>query len=85
MPINSNLISAFYLLKFNKTFPSLICPICSKEYKVPHLTKCGHRFCEKCIKEKINRIHKCPECNQDLNLTDIEKDLIENFLGCASN
>jgi hypothetical protein len=39
------------------------CPVCCFLVKDTHMTPCGHKFCEGCIKECINRRHKCPCCN----------------------
>jgi hypothetical protein len=37
----------------------------------PSVTKCGHRFCHKCIEECINRRHECPCCKTALNRDDV--------------
>lgn len=38
------------------------------------LTVCGHRYCEKCITEWVNRQHKCPCCNHPLTVDQLIKD-----------
>ncbi|KAM3135259.1 hypothetical protein pb186bvf_012724 [Paramecium bursaria] len=49
----------------------LQCAICLNEVEKPALTKCGHSFCFKCIDEVVNRFHKCPLCNAELQQNDI--------------
>src|SRR5205807_194345 len=40
-----------------------LCPICLSEYTVATtLTSCGHIYCDKCIRECVNRNQKCPLC-----------------------
>lgn len=39
-----------------------------------HVTLCGHRFCEECIRESVGRHHKCPCCNKPLQAKDLMKD-----------
>ena len=42
------------------------CPVCFEPYKDPRLLKCGHQFCEKCLKDVANHIPQghipCPVC-----------------------
>ncbi|CAI8016470.1 LON peptidase N-terminal domain and RING finger protein 3 [Geodia barretti] len=47
------------------------CPICMSTLSDPSVTKCGHRFCHKCIEECINRRHECPCCKTALNRDDV--------------
>ena len=44
-------------------------------FKNPFITPCGHTFCKDCIFEVVNRQHRCPVCNQDLQ----EKELVKNL------
>ncbi|CAD8057982.1 unnamed protein product [Paramecium primaurelia] len=61
----------------------LQCAVCINEFNNPFLTKCGHCFCYNCIEEVINRYHKCPLCNLDLNKTDIFKNNQINQIKCT--
>ena len=42
------------------------CELCFKPYKDPRLLKCGHQFCEKCLKEIVKHTPQghilCPAC-----------------------
>lgn len=46
----------------------LICPVCmeSSVKRKPTSTKCGHVFCETCIKKAVSHTKKCPMCNTRL-------------------
>ncbi|XP_062516922.1 E3 ubiquitin-protein ligase TRIM38-like isoform X2 [Corticium candelabrum] len=50
------------------------CPVCFSFVKNTHITPCGHKFCEGCIKECINRRHKCPCCNGHVALEQLIRD-----------
>ncbi|KAK3584719.1 hypothetical protein CHS0354_036496 [Potamilus streckersoni] len=50
------------------------CSICMCQMKAAVMTACGHRFCEKCIQEWVDRQHKCPCCNNPLQLDQLIKD-----------
>ncbi|KAL4227597.1 hypothetical protein ACF0H5_013039 [Mactra antiquata] len=50
------------------------CSICMCRLTVATVTQCGHRYCEKCIKEWVNRQHKCPCCNHALTLGQLIRD-----------
>ncbi|XP_065836834.1 uncharacterized protein [Oscarella lobularis] len=50
------------------------CPVCVSLVENAHITPCGHKFCEKCIKECINRRHKCPCCNSPVLAEQLIKD-----------
>ena len=41
------------------------CCICFDDFKNCFMTQCGHNFCEKCIKECLDRKPKCPLCQKD--------------------
>ena len=49
------------------------CPICWNVFKPPiRMTKCGHSFCQNCLKEIVaarGANGRCPECGQFENLT----------------
>ncbi|XP_070541795.1 E3 ubiquitin-protein ligase TRIM17-like [Ptychodera flava] len=45
---------------------NLTCPICMSVLNDTYMTRCGHRYCKECIKECVNRRHKCPCCNADI-------------------
>ena len=47
------------------------CIICFQTFNDPYITKCGHTFCKDCISESVNRLHKCPVCNQELSADDL--------------
>ncbi|XP_076104335.1 uncharacterized protein LOC143073008 [Mytilus galloprovincialis] len=51
-----------------------ICSICMCSMKETHMTKCGHRYCVKCIQEWVDRRHKCPCCNTQLDKDQLIKD-----------
>lgn len=51
-----------------------ICSICMCPMKETHMTKCGHRYCGKCIQEWVDRQHKCPCCNTALHTDKLFKD-----------
>ena len=53
----------------------ITCPICMETQKNFSLfghclvsTKCGHLFCDNCLKKSISLTHKCPTCSSKLNL-----------------
>ena len=53
----------------------IICPICmdTKRTFVQAgrslvTTKCGHLFCDSCLKQSIALLHKCPTCSGKLSL-----------------
>lgn len=50
------------------------CSICMCPMKETHMTKCGHRYCMKCIQEWVDRKHKCPCCNTHLEKEHLIKD-----------
>ncbi|KAK3108316.1 hypothetical protein FSP39_005496 [Pinctada imbricata] len=50
------------------------CSICMTELTSTVTTVCGHRYCEKCIKEWVDRSHSCPCCNKELSLTQLFRD-----------
>ncbi|XP_065912286.1 uncharacterized protein [Dysidea avara] len=50
------------------------CPICHSSYRSAYMTTCGHRFCEECIRECVNRRHQCPICNTRITSSHLIKD-----------
>ncbi|XP_031254392.1 E3 ubiquitin-protein ligase complex slx8-rfp subunit slx8-like isoform X1 [Pistacia vera] len=46
--------------------PSFICPICIGPMSMATTTKCGHVFCQECIKKAIAAQGKCPTCRKKL-------------------
>lgn len=55
-------------------FDHIKCPICHSPFKSTYVTTCGHRFCEECIRECVNRRHQCPICNSRITSKDLIKD-----------
>ncbi|KAL6439211.1 hypothetical protein ACFW04_003857 [Cataglyphis niger] len=55
----------------NRMPVSLTCPICletlSSSLK-PTTTRCGHLFCENCLKESIKKYKHCPTCKTTIKL-----------------
>lgn len=39
-----------------------LCPICFNLMEEAHMTKCGHSYCHKCIKESLQQSNRCPKC-----------------------
>ena len=50
------------------------CPICTEHLTNTCTTVCGHRFCQKCIEECIDRRSQCPLCMRFLTVADVTKD-----------
>uniref|UniRef100_A0A3Q1GVA4 RING-type domain-containing protein n=1 Tax=Acanthochromis polyacanthus TaxID=80966 RepID=A0A3Q1GVA4_9TELE len=42
-----------------------------------HMTKCGHSFCFKCIRQSLEDSNRCPKCNYIVDNVD---QLYPNFL-----
>ncbi|XP_067662002.1 E3 ubiquitin-protein ligase COP1-like isoform X1 [Haliotis asinina] len=40
-----------------------VCPVCFDIIEEAHMTKCGHTFCFKCIKQCLEKTNRCPKCN----------------------
>ena len=51
------------------------CTVCFDTFKDPYITKCGHTYCKDCIFEVVNRQHRCPACNTELQ----QANLIKNY------
>jgi len=52
----------------------LTCPVCMGRLQHTHLTTCGHRYCESCIRECIDRLRRCPCCNAALRHDQLIRD-----------
>ncbi|ESP01505.1 hypothetical protein LOTGIDRAFT_238291 [Lottia gigantea] len=42
------------------------CPICFEIIDEAHMTKCGHSFCFRCIKQSLERSNRCPKCYRSI-------------------
>uniref|UniRef100_A0AAY4AAK6 RING-type domain-containing protein n=1 Tax=Denticeps clupeoides TaxID=299321 RepID=A0AAY4AAK6_9TELE len=54
-----------------------VCPICFEMIEEAHMTKCGHSFCYKCIRQSLEDSNRCPKCNYIIDNVD---QLYPNFL-----
>ncbi|XP_061588832.1 E3 ubiquitin-protein ligase COP1 isoform X2 [Cololabis saira] len=54
-----------------------VCPICFEMIEEAHMTKCGHSFCYKCIRQSLQDSNRCPKCNYIVDNVD---QLYPNFL-----
>ncbi|XP_067894107.1 E3 ubiquitin-protein ligase COP1 isoform X1 [Heterodontus francisci] len=54
-----------------------VCPICFEMIEEAHMTKCGHSFCYKCIRQSLEVSNRCPKCNYVIDNVD---QLYPNFL-----
>ncbi|XP_072919846.1 E3 ubiquitin-protein ligase COP1 isoform X1 [Hemitrygon akajei] len=54
-----------------------VCPICFEMIEEAHMTKCGHSFCYKCIRQSLEVSNRCPKCNYVIDNID---QLYPNFL-----
>ncbi|KAM9789912.1 E3 ubiquitin-protein ligase COP1 [Neosynchiropus ocellatus] len=54
-----------------------VCPICFEMIEEAHMTKCGHSFCFKCIRQSLEENNRCPKCNYTVDNVD---QLYPNFL-----
>ncbi|XP_072166671.1 uncharacterized protein [Diadema setosum] len=50
------------------------CPVCMCLYHMTVMTPCGHRYCEGCILEWIDRRHRCPCCNAVVKISSLVRD-----------
>jgi len=58
----------------------VVCPVCMEtaqqfEKSGRHLmvTRCGHIFCDRCIKTSLRAKRKCPNCRKPVQLNDVHK------------
>lgn len=71
----------------SSVFEEYHCHICHLPLREPVLTRCGHRYCKKCLDEAIKRQH-VPQCPVDREPLDREKDIFpdkateRNILSC---
>ncbi|CAG5120239.1 unnamed protein product [Candidula unifasciata] len=61
------------------------CSICLAVIRGAILTHCGHRYCNRCITEWVERHHRCPCCNSNLTTQQFHYDvqfdsLVEDIL-----
>ena len=42
------------------------CPICLDSFEAPLVTKCGHHFCETCIRTALQVKKECPSCREPI-------------------
>ncbi|XP_052788985.1 E3 ubiquitin-protein ligase COP1-like isoform X2 [Mya arenaria] len=54
-----------------------LCPICFDLIEEAHMTKCGHTFCYKCIKQSLETANRCPKCNFVIESQDL---IFPNFM-----
>ncbi|XP_041369065.1 E3 ubiquitin-protein ligase COP1-like isoform X2 [Gigantopelta aegis] len=47
-----------------------VCPVCFDIIDEAHMTKCGHTFCYKCIKNCLEKTNRCPKCNYIIESAD---------------
>ncbi|KAL8595763.1 hypothetical protein ACOMHN_012182 [Nucella lapillus] len=50
------------------------CSICLNVMRGAIVTLCGHRYCDRCIQEWVDRHHTCPCCNRALTPAQLVKD-----------
>uniref|UniRef100_A0A4W3GY60 COP1 E3 ubiquitin ligase n=1 Tax=Callorhinchus milii TaxID=7868 RepID=A0A4W3GY60_CALMI len=55
----------------------ILLPICFDMIEEAHMTKCGHSFCYKCIRQSLEVSNRCPKCNYVIDNID---QLYPNFL-----
>lgn len=67
-PYSANVV--IYSLNLNEVAPlsaySENCPICLEDVDIVRTTTCGHRFCDGCLSNWIQKSERCPLCNQDM-------------------
>ena len=63
----------------------LRCPICIDELRAPVVLKCGHRFCDPCIRTALTVKSDCPTCRTPVaSHRELRADTaLAQILGCA--
>ena len=63
----------------------LRCPICIDELRAPVVLKCGHRFCDPCIRTALTIKSDCPTCRTPVaSHRELRADMVlSQFLGCS--
>ena len=46
---------------------ALKCSICLDTFNAPVITKCGHQFCEDCIRAALQFKKECPQCREPIS------------------
>jgi len=72
--IKVRLTGDFVCLQMLPLADHLTCPVCMGRLQHTHMTTCGHRYCESCIRECIDRLRRCPCCNAPLRHDQLIKD-----------
>uniref|UniRef100_A0A7S0QQ73 RING-type domain-containing protein n=1 Tax=Cryptomonas curvata TaxID=233186 RepID=A0A7S0QQ73_9CRYP len=49
------------------------CLICHKDMENPSSTKCGHLFCDRCIRLQLKSKKECPSCHKKAEARDLRK------------
>jgi hypothetical protein len=52
---------------------SITCPVCLGPVSKLATTRCGHLFCNECIRRSVSLLKSCPTCRNPLQLGDIVK------------
>ncbi|KAK7280432.1 hypothetical protein RJT34_25496 [Clitoria ternatea] len=61
-------------LETEPTGPIFNCPICMSQFTEEMSTRCGHIFCNQCIRAAIyTQGKKCPTCRKRVNLKDLRR------------
>lgn len=58
-----------------------ICPICLDVFNdAVHLSKCGHEFCNLCLKQWLSKSQSCPICRKVATIDDIRPCYLYRFI-----
>ena len=61
------------------------CPICMDAFSSPVVLKCGHRFCDPCIRTALDYKKECPACRVKSTHRELRADtMLAKILGCAA-
>ena len=58
----------------------LFCSICLEVFQTPTRMRCGHTYCEDCIKSWAKQANTCPQCRERFSLKTNTKDLLAQNL-----